>query len=147
MSRLFPMPPGEGVSCLKTPGFVYFIQAEGGGLIKIGWATKPAVRVANMQMYCPIKLAILLHVTGDGAMERDLHKRFEASRRHGEWFEPTPDLLALVEEWRSSPPPAPIWPEKKPPLSLADRLQERLKTKRQERTEAMQPKYASLKRR
>ncbi len=105
----------EGVSTRKTPGHIYFVQADTGGLVKIGWATKPAARVKNMQMVCPVRLVILLTVAGNGAMEKELHTRFAHARQHGEWFEPTPEIFTLIEEWRTTPPPAPVWPEKRMP--------------------------------
>lgn len=99
----------SGVSTLRTPGKVYFVQAEGGGLIKIGWATKPAARIFNMQMYCPVRLDLLLEVVGSGQLERTLHVKFATYRRHGEWFEPAAELLELIDAWRREPPPAPEW--------------------------------------
>lgn len=100
----------NAVSTATTPGMVYFAQAEGCGLIKIGWATVPVLRIANIQNFCPLKLVILLQVVGNGRMERKVHAQFAGARRHGEWFEPVPELLALIEEWRLAPPGAPSWP-------------------------------------
>lgn len=85
----------DQVSTLTTPGFVYFVQAEIGGLVKIGWATKPAERVRNMQRWCPVKLTILFSVPGDGKMEAELHRRFKSARQHGEWFEPVPEIFGV----------------------------------------------------
>lgn len=105
----------EGVSTKTTPGHVYFIQGEGGGLIKIGWATNPAVRLKAMQMVCPVRLVMLLSFPGSGDTERALHKRFANLRAHGEWFEPSAALLAVIEELRAYPPEPPVWPVRPPP--------------------------------
>jgi len=107
----------EGVSTLTTPGFVYFIQGVAGGLIKIGWATKPEVRLAGMQSHCPVRLRILLTIHGTGKDERELHKRFAGARRHGEWFEPVEELLGCIERFRESPPEPPTLPPKPPKIS------------------------------
>lgn len=96
-----------GISTLKTPGFVYFMQAIGGGLIKIGWATKPEVRMATMQAMCPLELRILAYSAGTGRDEKALHSRFAHARRHGEWFSPIPELLTLIVETKAAAPPPP----------------------------------------
>lgn len=90
----------EYVSKLTTPGHVYFIQADAGGLIKIGWATKPEVRMARMQAHCPVTLKLLYSEPGNGKDERALHDQFAADRQHGEWFTPSQALLAEIETRR-----------------------------------------------
>lgn len=78
---------------------VYFISPVGGGLIKIGVAGDVAGRLESLQTGSPVLLEVRAVITDGGeALELSLHKRFAASRRHGEWFEPTPELLALIEE-------------------------------------------------
>lgn len=76
--------------------FVYFVQAEVGGLIKIGTAADPIGRVYNMQSNCPITLKILGCIGGDYRAERDIHRKFAEERRHGEWFEPSARLIEFV---------------------------------------------------
>jgi len=41
----------------------------------------------------------LLGIIKDGGMEKEkeLHKKFESYRIHGEWFEATPILLTYIE--------------------------------------------------
>jgi hypothetical protein len=80
---------------------VYFVQAEGGGFIKIGHAVNLAQRLATMQLGCPLRLQILVNVPGGVRREKELHVRFKAYRRHGEWFEPADELLAFIEEMRA----------------------------------------------
>lgn len=76
---------------------VYFIQAVSGGLIKIGVAADPVARLAEIQRMCPVPLRILSVLPGVGQPgEAALHRRFAAARRHGEWFEPTAELLREV---------------------------------------------------
>lgn len=105
----------KGVSNRTTPGHIYFIQGTDGGLVKIGWATSPAVRMAHMQAHCPVVLTLLHSEPGNGKQERELHARFSALRKHGEWFEPGADLLAYIEERRAldafpAYEPAPVEP-------------------------------------
>ena len=104
----------RGVSKLSTPGHIYFIQAEGGGPIKIGWATKPERRLAGMQPHSPLRLQILFHEPGNGRDEAALHAKFAVSRLHGEWFAPAPEILAEIKrrqrrkvpkEYRAAAPP------------------------------------------
>jgi hypothetical protein len=82
----------------RPPGpVVYFIQAEGGGPIKIGVTTGSAeTRLASLQTGSPVKLRIVTTTPGDPALERKLHHRFAAHRLHGEWFSPAPELLAFI---------------------------------------------------
>lgn len=94
-----------GVSKNTTPGFVYFIRAEVGGPVKIGWATNVGSRLYQMQAHNPFKLTVLGGFAGSGKDERVLHDRFAAHRLHGEWFEPVEELLAEATkhaalEWR-----------------------------------------------
>jgi hypothetical protein len=93
------IPPNErdpGISTLTTPGFVYFIQGGLDGPIKIGWATKPERRRANMESYSPELLSLLHFEPGTGRDERALHKQFKCLRKHGEWFTAGPDLKAYI---------------------------------------------------
>lgn len=76
---------------------VYFIQAKSGGLIKIGISDKPETRLRSLQSGSPVPLRIVAIIPGGGRMtEASLHERFAASRMHGEWFAPDPDVLAYM---------------------------------------------------
>lgn len=83
----------------RDPRFVYFIQAISGGPIKIGVGRDPASRLLALQPGNPEQLRIIGVIRGGGFVrERDLHVRFRASRMYGEWFKPTPELLAVIEK-------------------------------------------------
>lgn len=82
---------------------VYFIQAESGGLIKIGIAQSFAHRLKGIQAMCPIPLRILATISLRNGLaarlrELELHRRFGHLREHGEWFRPEHELLAYIEE-------------------------------------------------
>lgn len=94
------LPPG--VSTQTTPGHIYFVQSVLGGPIKIGWATKPEVRLAALQANCPVTLELLHYEAGDGGGERALHKRFSDARSHGEWFQPVRELLDYIRERKAA---------------------------------------------
>ena len=72
----------RGVSKLSTPGHIYFIQAEGGGAIKIGRATCPQKRLSGMQPHSPVRLVILFSEPGNDREEAELHAKFAAHRLH-----------------------------------------------------------------
>lgn len=67
--------------------YTYFIQAENGGLIKIGKTVNPKRRLERMQTQCPIKLKFLYIIDGD--IEKTLHEQFDEYRVHHGWFQAT----------------------------------------------------------
>ncbi len=76
---------------------VYFIQSVIGGPIKIGISVSISSRIETIQMMCPFILKIIGTIKGVGVeTERILHEKFFKSRLHGEWFEPTKELLDYV---------------------------------------------------
>lgn len=79
-------------------GCVYFVQSTQGGLIKIGVATELKKRLKGLQSMCPIPLVCLGIVPGYAELEQSLHTRFAMYRRHGEWFEPSDELLTYIRE-------------------------------------------------
>lgn len=77
-------------------GFVYFIQSETGP-IKIGFGRVPRARFQNIQNMSPVPLKLMATETGVRHRERQLHWKFRESRLHGEWFEPTEELLKYID--------------------------------------------------
>jgi len=84
-------------------GYVYFIGQAGTGLVKIGASGVPLRRLTALRAASPVPLVLLGSIPSDDCLhaERMLHHRFRASRHHGEWFERTPDLLALIDSCRN----------------------------------------------
>lgn len=76
---------------------IYFVQGESTGLIKIGLATDPLHRIRSLQAASPDKLIMLKIITGDKKTEFELHRRFQADRKHGEWFCPSHRLISFIE--------------------------------------------------
>lgn len=90
---------------------VYFIQGAVTGLIKIGVADHVASRLSMLQPASPDILKVLATIRCEryGALERELHARFAAHRRHGEWFSPHPEILSYIAN------PEPVEPVVAPP--------------------------------
>lgn len=89
---------------------VYFLQAEGSGLVKIGTAGNATARVQAIQSMCSEPLHLLaVHEESGLREERELHRKLEKHRSHGEWFSPAE---AVLEAARHPPPvvaPVPLW--------------------------------------
>ena len=78
--------------------YIYFIQADENGPIKIGTTqSNPLRRMANLQTGCPSVVRLLGAIEGTPAQERQIHAVLSQFRTHGEWFIPHPIVLAAVE--------------------------------------------------
>lgn len=78
-------------ACMWT----YFMGWKGGP-IKIGKALNPEVRLTQHQTSCPYRLYLWAVTTHPIYDELRLHTRFRDYRLMGEWFEPNPDLEAMM---------------------------------------------------
>lgn len=83
---------------MTQPMFVYFVQAEQLGLIKIGVATRLEKRIRDLACQSPDRLkflgAAICHE--GGTLEPRLHAMFAEDRSHGEWFRPSEALLDYI---------------------------------------------------
>jgi hypothetical protein len=79
---------------------IYFVQAQSLGLIKIGVAIDPMVRIGELRCGSPDILNMLGLIWSDDAqaLEGRLHRQFRDHRRHGEWFNPAPAILAYIAD-------------------------------------------------
>lgn len=77
-------------------GFVYFVQADNGGPIKIGFSESPKDRLAALQVNTPSKLRLLAVIEGTNENESALHKRFQKHKIQGEWFRPDQEIMEFV---------------------------------------------------
>lgn len=87
-------PAGEPA---REDGYVYFMQEDGGGPIKIGKSKEPKGRLRRLQTASHSRIRLLAVVQGYDMVEAQMHRRFAASRIRGEWFKPTHELLAFIE--------------------------------------------------
>lgn len=76
--------------------YIYFIQPEDGGPIKIGLANDPKRRLIVIQVNHWMRLVLRCVTEGDRAVEQSLHRRFSYCRLMGEWFHPTEELLDYI---------------------------------------------------
>lgn len=66
------------------------------GPIKIGITHDVAARLRTLQVGSPYELTLLATVDGTVADEAALHLRLARDRMRGEWFRPTPEVIAVV---------------------------------------------------
>lgn len=78
--------------------YIYFIQGENGGAIKIGLSNNPKSRLKQLQTGYPDTLKILLIILGDEKVERQLHEELKLSKLHGEWFKPDENVIDKIKE-------------------------------------------------
>jgi hypothetical protein len=80
---------------------VYFIGSDC-GRIKIGYTAdaRPEARLGTLQTSSPRRLTVLAYCEGDEALEHRLHGELGEHWVVGEWFDPAPDVLALVRHVR-----------------------------------------------
>lgn len=79
--------------------FVYFIQADQGGPIKIGFTSDdPQKRLSQLQTGNAARLRLLGSIKGDIAREKDFHDSLAEWRLQGEWFEAHPKVLSSIAD-------------------------------------------------
>lgn len=84
--------------------FVYFLEAEGVGRIKIGVTTRVPERLKALRAGSPVPLR-LVGIIPDAAddLELRLLERFSAHRLHSEWFSDVPEIRSYVARYALSP--------------------------------------------
>lgn len=92
---------GWGDVLEELTSFVYFITAGDitvdGTPVKIGVATDPTERLADLQVGHHEQLALATTVPGGRTLEQQLHSVLADSRIRGEWFRATARLRDLVD--------------------------------------------------
>lgn len=79
--------------------FVYFIQADENGPIKIGFTSDdPKRRLNQLQTGNAATLRLLGSIRADISRERQFHSDLAEWRLQGEWFEPHPTVLTSIEQ-------------------------------------------------
>lgn len=78
--------------------YIYFIQAQGDGPIKIGvTGDNPRKRMVKIQSDCPWPVKLLGAIEGTVSQEKQIHLVLARYKTQGEWFEPTANVLAAVQ--------------------------------------------------
>lgn len=80
----------------RDKGYVYFIQADKGDEIKIGWSKDPMKRLRTLQTAATKELHLLATMEGGMNLEYEIHQRFANHRTVGEWFKPAPEVIELA---------------------------------------------------
>lgn len=81
----------------KYPGFVYFIQGDSGGPIKIGYTEDVCKRLKVLQTGHFDTLIVLASFPASMKEEKNLHKKFSELQLKGEWFKPDRYLMDFIE--------------------------------------------------
>jgi|SRR5581483_5769305 len=89
-------------------GYVYFAQARTTGRIKIGCTKNLWRRLSEIQTYSGDMIDLRAHMIDPDARatEAKLHKLFKPARLYGEWHDPHPTILGLIDLIRSKMEPA-----------------------------------------
>lgn len=85
-------------SCCGTTTNLYVIREEEDGPVKIGLARKPAERLLTLQQGNPRRLSLVCSLPLRAEAEKRLHLALKPDLVLGEWFAPTPAVLAAVGE-------------------------------------------------
>jgi hypothetical protein len=92
--ELTPVQPDS----LPSGRIVYFLQCEPDGLVKIGFTTNIGRRKAQLEEESGSRLRLLGFRWGGRAEELVLHRQLAPHRVDGEWFKPSPPVLAAARE-------------------------------------------------
>lgn len=86
----------------EAASVVYFIEAVGLNLIKIGYAMDLRLRFTGMMTASPAALTLHGVIPGGPKVEMEIHDRLAEHRAHGEWFHKTPAVMAEVAKAQPS---------------------------------------------
>ena len=78
--------------------FVYLMQSELTGLLKIGISKDPIQRRRNLETAQGGKIELLKIIAGGKNIEKKLHEKFSTYRKDGEWFENTAEIIDYFDE-------------------------------------------------
>lgn len=78
--------------------FIYFVQHENGGPIKIGRSQSPSKRIEQLQCSSSGRLKVLCCIPAPVSFELKIHQRFATLRVHREWFQPSPGLRKFIRQ-------------------------------------------------
>lgn len=98
--RYFKADIGAPVLPARRPRIATKIYVVGfAQYVKIGITERDVQsRIAGLQTGCPEKLQVYAVLPGDLILEKELHDRFAALRRNGEWFLREGDLADWIEK-------------------------------------------------
>jgi len=94
----------EFVNNSEQLGFIYFIQGENGGSIRIGCSVNPIFTLRKLQRGYPDKLKLLLVITDVFNELADLQKKFKKYKTKGDWYKPDKEIFDEIEKLKSKYP-------------------------------------------
>lgn len=101
--RMVQMRYINGIEQGNFDGYIYFIQGENGGSIKIGYTKDVSERIKALQTGHPDTLVCLDLFPGSMPMETLIHRdlRKYRIRPNGEWFKPDPYVLDRMKKYKA----------------------------------------------
>jgi len=77
--------------------WIYFVEAKGTKLIKIGRTASLKERMCALNTSSPVELNTIALLKATPSLETDLHEYFDFCRKRGEWFEICTDLQEVID--------------------------------------------------
>lgn len=82
---------------------IYFLEAVGIPVIKVGYSAFPANRLKNCSTWSPVPLRLAaIDERGDQLTESELLRRLAPYQSHGEWFHATASIRGIVRETKKT---------------------------------------------
>jgi hypothetical protein len=82
----------------RTSEYVYFVESDTERkLIKIGRSESLKRRLIALQASCPVQLRLIAAIRAPAGTENLFHAILAPARVHGEWFQPTVEVIALAK--------------------------------------------------
>lgn len=84
----------------KTKGWIYVVQMNGDGPVKIGYSNDEGSarsRVSQLQTGNPYPLEMIWLSNGNQGIEAKVHRILSAHRMSGEWFHPSMEVMGFLE--------------------------------------------------
>ena len=85
----------------KITGYVYFVQIQDTGPIKIGFTNDVKRRVIEHQASIPYELKLLYFFPGCKEDEKTLHHICQKDHIRGEWFWPSKHVFDEIEQQKT----------------------------------------------
>lgn len=80
---------------------IYFFEAIGQSLMKIGYSIDPIKRFRQIQTSCPFPIRAVLIQPGTIQRERKIHSELSHLRTHGEWFAASDETMDALTKMRA----------------------------------------------
>ena len=92
---------GRVIMCFEmftiSTGYIYFMQIEPLGPIKIGISNNPHKRLYHINTSSPYPVKLLYFTPGNMNDEKSIHRNFIEYRIRNEWFHPHESIFKMIE--------------------------------------------------